>query len=243
MNINGVAGGATTGVNANGAIGAGGGTTAVRTELDTIVHAARTGSPLEQGQALHALDAASGGRNASDALVRGEEGTTLGADHSAETCSIEVRFKPVIGPTHHAFIVTTDGDSVNYFRGGPQANNTGLNSSSGTSGSNAQAPHDPQFGIYGPIVTEYGAYRQGTVDWTTEPSGQQTVARTPGNCDTVERNLARHMDDIEASRTNYAPLAANSNSTVREGLERAGFDNVEPVKWAPAWDTQLPNPR
>jgi|GEM_PF-2791168 len=222
---------------ANGNIGAGdptvtGGTP---TELETTLHAARTGSPVEQGTALHRLDAATGNRQVSDAAVRG--------DAPAETCTTEVRFKPVIGPTNHAFIVTTDADSTNYFRGGPQSNNTGLNSSSSSSsGGGEQVPYDPNFGIYGPIVTEYGAYRPGTVDWTTQPTGQQTVAVTPGNCDAIEAQFSRHMDDIEAARINYEPLAANSNSTVRETLERAGFPDVSPVVWAPAWNSQLPLP-
>ncbi|MEM6267473.1 MAG: hypothetical protein AAF707_08100, partial [Pseudomonadota bacterium] len=85
-------------------------------------------------------------------------------------------------------------------------------------------------------------YRPGTIDWTTEPSGQQTVDVSPGNCDAVDHDLAQAMDDIEAAEINYMPLHQNSNSTVREGLERAGFDDVEPVVWAPAWNTQLRTP-
>ncbi|RZF59015.1 hypothetical protein EWE75_24130 [Sphingomonas populi] len=200
--------------------------------LDDTVHAARTGSPVEQGNALRTLDATTGSRQASDAAVSGD----------VEACTVEVRFKPVIGPTNHAFIVTTDANSTNYFRGGPQANNTGMNSPPSSSSGGGQAPYEPGFGIYGPIVTEYGAYRPGTVDWTTEPSGRQTVATIPGNCDRIETNFARHMDDIEAARINYEPLSANSNSTVREALERGGYPDVSPVVWAPAWDAQLANP-
>ncbi|MEJ2457588.1 MAG: hypothetical protein P8Y58_05340 [Novosphingobium sp.] len=227
----------------SGGIGGSAGTAAeTATDLDKTLDAARAGSPVEQGNALRALDAMTGSRQASDAAVTQDARTaTLAA---AQTCTVEVRFKQVIGPTNHAFIVTTDADSANYFRGGPQANNTGLNSPASSSSSSAQqAPFDPGFGIYGPIVTEYGAYRPGTVDWTTEPTGRQTVAETPGNCDSIETELAHHMDDIEAARINYEPLAANSNSTVREALERAGYPDVSPVVWAPAWNSQLPHPR
>ncbi|MCJ2188969.1 hypothetical protein [Novosphingobium beihaiensis] len=214
--------------------------TGLDTDLDKALNTARTGSPVEQGNALRTLDAMTGSRQASDAAV--DQNAAPATMTAAQTCTIEVRFKPVIGPTNHAFIVTTDADSANYFRGGPQANNTGLNSPSSRSSSDApQAPYDPEFGIYGPIVTEYGAYRPGTVDWTTEPSGRQTVAETQGNCDRIETELAHHMDDIEAARINYMPLAANSNSTVREALERSGYPDVSPVVWAPAWNSQLPD--
>jgi hypothetical protein len=193
---------------------------------DQLQQLARFGTPVQQGEALRALDQAS----------------TQAA--APEMCTVEVRFKPVALGADHAFIVTTDSNSVNYFRGGPQANNTGLNSPSGSSGGGQNgAEFDSRFGIYGPIVTEYGAYTQGTVDWTTDPSGQQVVDRIAGNCDRIESEFARHMDDIEAAQINYMPLEQNSNSTVRETLERAGYPDVRPVEWAPAWNTQLPMPR
>lgn len=177
--------------------------------------------------------------------MRGELNVSVSDTGQApDTCTIEVRYKPVIGPTNHAFIVTSDADSVNYFRGGPRSNETGLNSSSaGSSDEVERLGHDARFGIYGPIVTEFGAYLNGTVDWTTVPSRQQTVSRTRGNCDGIESRLSRHMNDIEAAQINYIPPSVNSNSTVREALERAGFDNVSPVVWSPGWNTQLPGPR
>jgi hypothetical protein len=206
------------------------------TGLAALTESARTGSPVEQGRALRELDRVTGDRATSNALA-----TNTGA--APEVCTVEVRFKPVALGADHAFIVTTDADSTNYFRGGPQANNTGLNSPSGSSGGGGAANFDPRYGIYGPIVTEYGAYRPGTTDWTTNPSGAQVVDRIPGNCDRIEGEFRRHMDDIEAAGINYMPLEQNSNSTVRETLERAGYPNVRPVEWAPAWNTQLPGPR
>jgi hypothetical protein len=193
---------------------------AIAARLDPLLEATLTGTPVEQGAGLRTLDTVTGDRAMTDAAV---------ADSRASgQCAIDVRFNPVIGPTNHAFIVTTDADSTNYFRGGPQANNTAINSSS-SQGEDA-APYDAKLGVYGSIVTEYGAYRPNTVDWTTNPSGQQRVASLPGNCDAIER-------------INYEPLSANSNSTVREALERAGYPDVSPVVWAPAWNTQLPLPR
>lgn len=198
-------------------------------------------SPVSQGAALRALDGMTGSRSTSDAIARGELTLADARTTAPEMCTVEVRFKPVALGADHAFIVTTDSNSVNYFRGGPQANNTGLNSPSGSGGGTAE--FDSRFGIYGPIVTEYGAYRPGTVDWTTEPSGTQVVDRLAGNCDRIEAQFERHMDDIEAAQINYMPLNQNSNSTVREALERAGYPDVSPVQWAPAWNTQLPMPQ
>ncbi len=200
--------------------------------IASLTKQATTGSPMEQGQALRSLDQTTGNRVATDSLVRQPAA-------AAETCTIEVRYKPVALGADHAFIVTTDANSTNYYRGGPQANNTGLNSPSGS----GTAQFDARFGIYGPIVTEYGAYRPGTVDWTTTPSGTQVVDRLVGSCDRIEAQFERHMDDIEAARINYMPLNQNSNSTVREALERAGYPDVRPVQWAPAWNTQLPMPQ
>jgi hypothetical protein len=146
-----------------------------------------------------------------------------------------------VGPTNHAFIVTTDSDSQLYFRGGPQSKEGGSNSPSGSSG--GAAPYDSRFGIYGPIVTESGEYLPKTIDWTTAPTGAQAVDRFAGNCDGIEARLAQAIGQIQAAKINYMPLYQNSNSTVREALERAGYPNVQPVVWVPAWNTQLPMPR
>ena len=216
---------------------------------DNIATLARAGSPVEQGAALRALDSQTGDRRASDAITRGDVGTRGVAARDAagtaapETCTIEVRYKPVIGPTNHAFIVTTDADSTTYFRGGPWSNDNGLNSSRSSQGNGEAPPPGGPYGIYGPIVTERGDYRPGTTDWTTTPSGQQVVDRTNGNCDAVDARLGRAINDIEAARINYMPLDQNSNSTVREALERAGYPDIRPVVWSPAWDTQLPAAR
>jgi hypothetical protein len=215
--------------------------------LASLAQIALTGSPVQQGQALRALDMAIAATRATSNTGTGGAKSAAEKTPSSEMCTVEVRYKPVALGADHAFIVTTDNDSVNYFRGGPQANNTGLNSPTSNSSSGkadtTKPPYDWKMGMYGPIVTEYGDYKKDTTDWTTTPSGQQTIARLPGNCNRLDGQFARHMNDIEAARINYLPLAANSNSTVRETLERAGFNNVEPVVWAPAWNTQLAMPK
>ena len=212
--------------------------------VGALAQLVRSGSPLEQGAALRALDAQTGDRALSEALV-------AQSASAGEQCRVEVRYTPItlggfrVPGANHAFIVTTDGDSQNYVRGGPSARNDGVNSgssNSGTSGSGgSQSSNGPgNAGIYGIVATEYGAYREGTVDWTTTPSGQQDVARVAGNCDAIEARMIRAADAIEATQTTYGPLAHNSNTTARVVLEEAGFPGVQPVVGAPSWNLSFP---
>ncbi len=222
---------------------------------DSLASAAQlavTGTPLQQGQALRMLDQATGTRAAANTLTDGAQSSTTKTAAKAktphpETCTVEVRYTPVAGGlANHAFILTQDSDSTRYFRGGPASRDGGLNSGSSNSGSSdgtESSRGNPNNGIYGTIVTEYGLYRPRTIDWTTAPTGQQVVAIRPGNCDALDTEFARHADNIERANINYGPLAANSNSTAREILERAGFGNVQPVVWAPSWGIQLPEAR
>ncbi len=205
----------------------------------TLARLAESGSPVSRGEALRALDAATGDRARTDALVAARPDDS---ERPADMCTVEVRYKRVIGPTHHAFIVTTDSDSVNYFRGGPAGNGFG----SGSSGSGASSASSGTSGGadamrgWGPIVTRYGPYQPGTIDWTTRPTGQQTVRQTAGSCDAIEGVFAAEADRIEAARIPYSPFGPNSNTTVRTLLEAAGITDVTPVVWAPGWNHAMP---
>jgi hypothetical protein len=215
---------------------------------DALIAQATSGSPLAQGEALRTLDQMTGSRAATDLLARGGPVTQVKSgegEGAPEVCTVEVRYKG-IGATaniaNHAFIVTTDRDSTNFFRGGP----SGVGIGSGSSGSGASSASSNTSGGgqaergWGTIVTSRGAYTPGTIDWTTKPSGQQTVQTMPGNCDAIERGFARTTDAIEASKTPYSPFGPNSNSTVREILERNGIQGVSPVVTAPGWETSIP---
>lgn len=275
-------------------------TTGLQTPIEAVAVQARAGSPLEQGTALRTLDGLTGNRGTSDALARGElepnapQGVVSPSiqfaqavqpaqgqptqGQAAPSCTVEVRYTPVVGGlANHAFVTTTDADSTNYFRGGPSGGGPGGSSSgqlgsatggsvsgssnsnsSDSSGSSNPSNSSPSAngsspgasrggpgannGPWGPIVTDYGRYVPGTVDYTTDPSGQQTVAVTPGNCDAIEGQLTRHADDIEAAQIPYNPLGANSNATARELIERSGLPQVDPVVRVPGWGTQLPGP-
>jgi hypothetical protein len=219
-----------------------------QTPVDALVAQAASGSPLAQGEALRTLDQMTGDRAATDLVARGgpsTKGQGAEGENNHETCTVEVRYRG-IGATanlaNHAFITTTDSDSTNFFRGGPSGVGIGGGSSgSGASsaGSNTSGGDQAERG-WGTIVTSRGAYVPGTPDWTTSPSAQHTVQTTHGNCDAIERNFAQTTDAIEASNTPYSPFGPNSNSTVREILERNGIQGVRPAVTAPGWETTIP---
>jgi hypothetical protein len=219
-----------------------------QTPVDALVAQATSGSPLAQGEALRTLDQMTGDRAATDLVARGgpsSKGKGAEGENNHETCSVEVRYRG-IGATanlaNHAFIVTTDSNSTNFFRGGP----SGVGIGSGSSGSGASSGSSNTSGGdqaergWGTIVTSRGAYVPGTPDWTTSPSAQQNVQTTHGNCDAIERGFAQTTDAIEASNTPYSPFGPNSNSTVREILERNGIQGVNPAVTAPGWETAIP---
>jgi hypothetical protein len=180
-------------------------------------------------------------------------------------CTVEVRYTPVALGASHAFVVTTDADSQNYYRGGPSGGgpssgssgqlgsasggSSGESSRSGSSdgsgSSNSSSPGSGRGGVgqnngpWGPIVTDYGAYRPGTIDWLPgAPS--DPVATIPGNCDAIDRSMAATADAIEAAQIPYNPLTTNSNATARTIVEEAGLTPPQPSRWVPGWDTNLP---
>ncbi len=195
-------------------------------------------SPVEQGAALRALDSQTGSRLVSDAIARGEKS-------APETCRVDVQYNS-IGATaniaSHAYIVTRDGDSTNYFRGGP----TGVGIGSGSSGSGASSASSNTSGGdqaqrgWGTITTEYGAYRQGTRDWNPNPRAVQNVTNAPGNCDAIESGFRTTADAIRNANVPYSPFGPNSNSVVRELLENNGITGVTPVTNAPGWSSNIP---
>ena len=213
-----------------------------QTPVDALVAQATSGSPLAQGEALRSLDQMTGDRAATDLVARGGPSAD---GKKQEMCTVEVRYRG-IGATaniaNHAFIVTTDSNSTNFFRGGP----TGVGIGSGSSGSGASSASSNTSGGdqaqrgWGNIVTQRGAYVPGTADWTTNPSAQHTVQTTPGNCDSIERGFSNTADAINSSNVPYSPFGPNSNSTVRELLERNGIQGVNPAVTAPGWETTIP---
>lgn len=133
----------------------------------------------------------------------------------ASTCRVDVRAKPIDGGfgSYHLFIVHTNAKGVQtYYRGGPQ--------------------YDSLF-YWGDIVTEYGKYVRGTVDWYPKAKSV-TVASGSGACE-LDICFAGSADRIEESGTGYALLGPNSNSVVTTLLRDCGLPEEKPDVWAPGW--------
>jgi hypothetical protein len=211
-----------------------------------LARTAQTGSPVQQGAAMRELDQMTGNRPTSDAIARGEAPAAAQAKTDApEVCRVEVRYNPIAATANiatHAYIVTTDGNSTNYFRGGP----TGVGFGAGSSGSGASSQSSGTSGGdqaergWGTITTRYGSYQPGTPDWSTNPRATQVVQTTPGNCDSIEAGFASTANAIRDARVPYSPFGPNSNSTVRELLENNGIQGVTPAANAPGWNTNIP---
>lgn len=187
------------------------------------------------------------------------------AAQGGATCTVELRYNPVALGANHAFVVTTDADSQNFYRGGPTAGGPGSGSSGqlgsasggssggssrsgssdGSGSSNASSPGSARGGAgrnngpWGPIVTDRGAYRPGTIDWNPD-AVRQTVEVRRGSCDARDAAFARAADRVEASVIPYNPLSTNSNATARTILESAGIRAPDPSVWAPGYRTELP---
>ncbi len=163
---------------------------------------------------------------------------------------------------YHMFIVFTDGARKQfYLRGGPSpsapigsgassselsggSSNAGSRSgsesvasgSSQGSGSNPSASSDSSGGggggPFGNIVTRYGEYLPGTIDW--DPGAKATTVESgPGSCGRYAE-LQAQMDAISASKTRYNPLGPNSNSTVFTALNNVGISPKAPDDvWVP----------
>jgi hypothetical protein len=176
-------------------------------------------------------------------------------------CKLDVRANK-LSPLgyYHLFVVFTDaGGKEFYLRGGPSAGGGGSSASSGElsggssrgssdsssgSGSNPSASSDSSRGGEGPfgdIVTTYGEYLPGTIDYdTAAPS--ITVMSGANVCGKYDE-LKAQMDAITASHTRYNPLGPNSNSVVFESLKNIGATPQVPDDvWAPGKDTAIDVP-
>jgi hypothetical protein len=169
------------------------------------------------------------------------------AQPAPKPCKIEVRANKLSSlGFYHMFIVFTNAAGQEYYlRGGPSGGGVGMSRSSGEisggasnsgsqgasgSGSNPSAASDSSGGTgtgpYGDIVTEYGKYEPGTIDW--EPGAKSvTIANSTEAC-AKDTALIAQMDAITASHTRYNPLGPNSNSTVYTALSNVGLTPAVP---------------
>ena len=139
----------------------------------------------------------------------------------AVTCRVDVRAKPIDGGfgSSHLFIVHTNAKGVQtYYRGGPQYDS---------------------FIYWGDIVTDYGKYVRGTIDWY--PKAKSVTVANGNDICSIDTCLAEHADAIEASGTPYALLGPNSNSVVYTLLKDCGLPAEKPDVWAPGWGMYIEN--
>ena len=175
-------------------------------------------------------------------------------------CRIEVRFAllgSICGKKwYHAYIITSGDGITSFFRGGPQrrpggssggssGNSSGsttgssrscCGSSSGSSNSSNSSSGSP----FGTIVTDFGTYLPGTVDYETNPVPTMTILDNAAPCDTYDAALTQAMRAIQSANTSYDPFVDNSNAVVTTGLSNAGLQFGPPPVWAPGWGHNLP---
>jgi hypothetical protein len=126
------------------------------------------------------------------------------------------------------------------------SDSSGSSRPSQPSGSNPSSSSDSSGGgggggPFGYIVTQYGEYKPGTIDW--DPGAKAvTVESSPGTCGKYD-DLKKAFDGVAASKTRYNPLGPNSNSTVFSALKNVGIAPQLPDDvWAPGYDTPIDIP-
>jgi hypothetical protein len=219
---------------------------------------ANAADPIAAGNALRQLDRITGTPVQTNQIV---------AQAKAETCNIEIGYKPVAAGASHTYVHTQDASGDSYFRGGPSGGGPGSGSSgqlgSGSSGSASQSSNsnsnssgsdsgnssspgssrggpDRNNGTWGAIRADSGADARRIETKDPDSSPRQRVAEVPGNCDAIDATLAGTTQRINEAQIPYNPFSTNSNATSRTLLESIGVNGVSPNQWSPGWDTQLP---
>jgi len=172
----------------------------------------------------------------------------LGGRDPSGLCKVEARCNqllagPILGIqfSHCYLVVTEPGGGSNYFRGGPSSGGGGLSAASGNSRGGIGVGGDSG---YGNIVTEYGPYGPGTIDWPT-PRTPQTGSKTYINndkpCTCINKQLANVLQGISGAGIPYNPLSTNSNATAFRALQSLGIaaPGSAPAP-APGWGIPLP---
>lgn len=122
---------------------------------------------------------------------------------------------------------------------------SGLSDSSGSShasGSNPSASSDSSGGgvggPYGYIITEYGEYVPGTIDW--DPAAKATTVESGTSSCSRYVELQAIMDKIADSKTRYNPMGPNSNSAVFTALKNIGITPKAPNDvWTPGAEIKI----
>ncbi|MGB1251722.1 MAG: hypothetical protein ACPG8W_13980 [Candidatus Promineifilaceae bacterium] len=176
---------------------------------------------------------------------------------------------PFIGDWYHAYVLVTMADGKRYYvRGGPESgagssgstsaisggssqnSSGGSSGSSGSGSSNSSNSSNPgsspaedggSTGPFGKIVTEYGEYVPGTIDYETgsPPTVVVHVSANGDECTTYYDAMKSSADRIEGANIPYNPLSQNSNSTAHQAVEDAGLSRPSAPVWAPGSDRRI----
>lgn len=169
----------------------------------------------------------------------------LPGDGFTRSCRVDVRSSKVAGGlARHLFVIYSEQGREQYFRGGPSkdggpsgSSSSSSHSSSSSSSSSSSHSSGRGGGPYGPIATDYGDYKPGTVDYDRR-APSVTALTGAGACG---KNLcfATQADRIERLNRSYSPLGPNSNSVARTILAKCNVPSKKPGGWAPGWDQIL----
>jgi RHS repeat-associated protein len=151
-------------------------------------------------------------------------------------CRVEFAFQKGPFGNHHTVIIVTDpSGGENYHRGGParpgpsgsspRSANRSSGSTSASSGSNG----------FGPIETESGAYRPGTIDWGSA-AAEQVLINNNDSCECINRCLEKAMKVIEQANIPYKPFGPNSNSAAYTAAAACGLPTPPPPVSVPGYD-------
>lgn len=145
-----------------------------------------------------------------------------------ESCKITVETKPAIMeglPGNHSYVKMIDHDGEHYVRGGPERA--------------VQTPEDG--GVWGRDYTQTGKYVPGTMDWSTEPRDNATVAEPEGDCSPHFEKMKKTTQAIDEAEHPYRAIFSpqNCNSVTHTVLKHSGFDTPDMPGWDPGNDNDL----
>jgi RHS repeat-associated protein len=204
-------------------------------------------------------------------LYRYAGGSPVGVVDPSGLCNIVVRFSPVaFGLAYHAYILTTDDNGTQFFRGGPapgypgpSSGSSGASSSSpggassqssrscssnsgssnsGNSSSPGSGPGGPgqNTGPWGPLTTTAGPYTPDSVDYDPGNPPSVPVLSNDAPCGPYNSQLNQALNQIQNANIPYNPLSTNSNATVSNALQQAGLPVPTPPVRVPGWGHSLP---
>jgi hypothetical protein len=154
----------------------------------------------------------------------------LPGDNPPPTCRVDVRAARLIGGlAYHLFVIYRGQGRYEYFRGGPGAGAGGSSrASSSSSGSSSSGRR---------IVTEYGPYKPGTIDY--DPEAYSVTVLLGRQACGKNRCFAAEARRIEKLRRVYKSSGPNSNSVARTLLARCHVPVDKPRVNTPGFEQVL----